>query len=178
MKSKKFMAIPIFLIIALVLMGFAYAHWEKIVTINGKITTGKLDLIVTHVSHNDYGIDPDKDKDVASTTVIIDPNDPEKVIINITNAYPSYHVYVDVTVTNVGTIPVKLKNMTTTAPPCITVQIWDGLYEQIDPISWDRTPQYYQKDYTLYIHVEQCALQNTTYTFTAQLIYWNWNELP
>jgi len=179
MKNKKFMAIPIFLIIALVLIGFAYAHWEKIVTINGNVKTGKFDLVIVHVGDSDERGEPDpgKDKDVADTTVHIDPTDPEKAIINITKAYPCYEVYVDVTVRNIGTIPARLKEFRTTAPTCINVTVWDGLGEQIDPYSWGGTVDKYQKDYTIYIHVLQCAMPDTQYTFTVEIEFWNWNEV-
>jgi len=177
MQKKKFMLLSTSLILALMLVGFAYAHWSKTITINGSVDTGIVDLIILRAQDDDNGIDPDYNKDVADTTVQIDPQDPEKLIVTITNAYPSYHVYIDLTVRNVGTIPVKLKEFITDAPNCITVQIWNGIGEQIDPYSWGGTPDKYQKDYTMYVHVEQCAEKGATYTFTIELVYWNWNEV-
>jgi len=179
MENKKVMVIPICIIMALVLVGFAFAHWEKTVIVNGKVKSGKLDLIIINAIDDDNGIDPDYDKDVANTVITIDRLDPEIANITITNAYPSYHVYWHITVRNVGTIPVKLYAIQVINPnPCITVQAWDGLAEQIDPYSWDRTPDYYQKDYSGYIHVKQCAVNGTTYTFQIRLVFWNWNEVP
>jgi len=174
MKNKKFITIPMLLIFALVLTGFAYAHWEKIITISGSVDTGKFDLIIISASDDDDGIDPGKNKDVADTKIKIDPNDPERAIVTITNAYPSYYVYIHVTIRNVGTIPAKLKEIRTTAPVCITVEGWNHIGEQLEP--YPNTP--YQSDYSGYIHVEQCADQGATYTFTMEFVFWNWNEVP
>lgn len=174
MDTKKLSATFATLIIALSITGYTYAHWQKTVAIDGTITTGKLNLIIISASHDDYGIDPGKDKDVASTTIVIDPQDPERAIVTITNAYPSYYVYVHVTVRNVGTIPAKLKEIRTTAPPCITVQGWNHIGEQLEPYPKEQ----YQSNYSGYIHVEQCAEQGTTYTFAIEFVFWNWNEVP
>ena len=180
MQKKKFMLLSTSLILALMLVGFAYAHWSKTITINGSVDTGIVDLIILRAQDSDDGIDPGYNKDVADTTVQIDPQDPERLIVTITKAYPSYHVYIDVTVKNIGTVPVKLKSLNTTAPPCIYVEAGDGIGEQIDPYSWwdgVTQPPPWRKDYTIYIHVLQCAMVNTTYTFTIELEYWNWNEV-
>lgn len=178
MQNKKLMVIPMLLVFALVMTGFAYAHWEKIITINGTVNTGILDLIIiSAVSGDPSGtIDPGKDKNVATTTVTIDPTDPEILIVTITNAYPSYFVFVHFTVRNVGTIPVKLQAIEVEAPECITVDAWDSIGEQIDPYAWGGPAYKYQKDNSMYVHVEQSAEQGTTYTFTAKFIYVNWNE--
>ena len=174
MQDKKLMVIPMLLVLALVLTGFTYAHWEKIITINGTVDTGTLDMKIISVSDDDTGIDPGKDKNVADTVITIDPSDPEKAIVTITNAYPSYEVYVHVTIRNVGTIPVKLKEIRITAPTCITVEAWDHIGEQLEP--YPNTP--YQSDYSGRIHVEQSAEQGATYTFTIEFVFWNWNEVP
>ena len=179
MNGKKLFAILAIMMIALGIAGFAYAHWEKIVTVDGTVTTGKLNLKIISAAADDTGIDPDYDKDVAKTVITIDPQDPQIAHITITNAYPSYHVYWHVTVRNVGTIPAKLYAIEIVNPnTCLTVQAWDGLGEQIDPYSWDREPRYYQKDYSGYVHVEQCAEKGATYTFTVKFVFWNWNEVP
>jgi len=170
MQKKKFMAIPILLIFALVITGFAYAHWEKIVTINGTVETGTVHLEVLSVSSDDPpgAIDPGKDKDVGCTTATYDPVE-NKITVTITNAYPSYYVYVHFTVHNDGTIPVKLKAIEVDAPPELEVGAWNGIGEQIDPCE--------KKDNTIYVHVKQEAAPGSTYTFTVEFVYWNWNEV-
>jgi len=176
MDSKKLFATLAILIIALSIAGFAYAHWEKIITISGEVDTGKLDLIIISVSDDDETgkPDPGKDKDVADTTIEIDSTDPERAIVTITNAYPSYEVYIHLTIRNVGTIPAKLKEIRITAPDCITVKAWNHITEQLEP--YPNEP--YQSDYSASIHVEQCAEQGATYTFTIEFDFWNWNEVP
>ena len=181
MRSKKLMLIPALVLLSLVLTGFAYAHWEKIVTITGTVDTGELDLEIVSFSDTDNGIDgeavyppdPTKDKDVADTTIEVDPNDPKKVIVTITDAYPSYEVWIHFTIRNVGTIPVKLKEIRVTAPDCITVEAWNHIEEQLEP--YPNEP--YQSDYSARIHVEQCAEPGATYTFTIEFEFWNWNEV-
>jgi hypothetical protein len=179
MDTKKIAAMFALLVIVLGVAGFAYAHWEKIVTVNGKVTTGIVDLIIINAVDSDNGIDPDYTKDVADTVITIDPLDPEIANVTITNAYPSYHVYWHITVRNVGTIPVKLYAIQVdNANPCLTVQAWDGLGEQLDPYSWGGEQYLYQHDYSGYIHVEECAIPETTYTFQVRFVFWNWNEVP
>ena len=171
MQSRKLMVIPMLLIFTLAITGVTYAHWDKIVTISGTIETGNLDLIIVSAADDDTGIDPGKDKDVADTVITIDPNDPEKAIITITNAYPSYYVYWHITIENVGTIPAKLKAIIIENPyECLEVNAWDGLGEQLDPGD--------KGDYSGYVHVKQCAEQGATYTFTVKFEFWNWNEVP
>jgi len=174
MDTKKLFATFAILIIALSVAGFAYAHWQKVITIDGTINTGKVDLIITSAADDDTGIDPGKDKDVADTVITIDPKDPEKAIVTITNAYPSYNVTVHLTIRNVGTIPVKLKEIRTTAPACITVKGWDHIGEQLEPYPTEPN----ESDYSARIHVEQCAEKGATYTFTIEFVFWNWNEVP
>jgi len=169
----------IFLALALCLSitGAGFAHWEKVVTIDGTVTTGTLNLTIISAADDDSGIDPGYTKNVADTTIVIDPADHQRAIITITNGYPSYNVTWHVTVENVGTVPAALKAINVTAPACINVTAWDGLGEQIDPVSWGGDPLNYLKDYSGRVHVEQCAEQNTTYTFTVGLVFWNWNEV-
>ncbi len=182
MRNIKVLAIPMILIFGLLISGLAYAHWEKIITITGSVATGDFDLIIVEgsPSDSDSGIDPGYTKDIADTTIIIDPNDPGRAIITITNAYPSYEVFWHVTIRNVGTIPAKLKEIRVVDPtPCITVEAWDGLGRQIDPESWGGPLGDYQEDVSGRIHVEQCAEPGgVPYTVTIEFEFWNWNEVP
>jgi len=172
MRGKKLMLIPTLVLLSLVLIGFAYAHWEKIVTISGTIETGTLELRIVSAADDDDGIDPGKDKDVADTVIRIDPNDPQKAIITITNAYPCYYVYWHITIENTGTIPAKLKQIIIENPyeDYIEVDAWDYQYEQLDPGE--------KGDYSGYVHIKQEAAQGATYTFTVKYEFWNWNEVP
>jgi hypothetical protein len=185
--NKKISVIFAILIIGLVLVGVSYACWLKTLTINGFVKTGKLDVQITSVGTDDepnhmpdpgipgawVGNDPGYIKDVGSCFAYIDRvNDPtnETLQINITNAYPSYHCSVHFTVYNVGTVPVKYNGTTTTAPACIYIDAGNSEGEQIDPGD--------HLDYTVFIHIEQCALEDTDYVFDVQYLFVQWNEYP
>jgi len=165
----------LFLTVLLVssMVGAAYAMWDKTLYINGEVNTGEVSLEIISVGSDDPPgtIDPGKDKDVGWTTATIGA-DKQTITVTIHNAYPCYEVYVHFTVHNIGTIPVKLQSITVTAPPCLTVEGWNKLGEQIDPhpSANDRS------DNTVYVHVEQGAGQGSTYTFTVKFYYVQWNE--
>lgn len=157
------------LMIAMLAIGIGYAMWDKTVYIYGEVDTGELDLEVFSCADDDDGIDPGKDKDVADTTCWVDLADPQIVHVLITNGYPCYYVYVHITVENTGTIPVKLQDIIhTTVPPEIIVEASNSIGEQVDP--GDR------RNYTVYIHIEQSATELTTYYFTVELWFVQWNE--
>lgn len=166
---KKIGLICLALVLALGTVGVGYAHWSKNLYIEGTVNTGEVNLEIISVASDDIGIDPGKDKDVASTAVQIDPLDDQRVIITVDNGYPCYYNYVHFTVHNNGTIPVKLQSVTvTSAPPEITVSGWDTIGEQVDPCT--------NKDNTIYFHIEQSADELATYTFTVEFYYVQWNE--
>lgn len=186
MQNKKFMAIPILLIIALGLVGFAYASWYNHLYINGQINTAEIKMKFLSVSADDShpgDIDIGKDKDVGITSARI--VDDTRIEFTITNAYLCYETYVHFSIQNVGTIPVHFKGLGPQPPfaydPAdgrwkatlfdgkITVHGWDSINEQLDP-GWT-------KDYTIWIHVEQSAQQSTTYTFTIEVIFSQWNAI-
>jgi len=164
----------LFLAVALCLAitGAGFAMWDKTLYIDGTVNTGEVNMEILSVSSDDPPgfIDPGKDKDVGCTTAQIDPNDNQRVIVTITNGYPCYEVRVHFTAHNNGTVPVKLQDIIVTSPPGgeLTVTGSDGIGEQIDPCV--------DRDNTIYIHVEQCAVELTQYTFTVEFYYVQWNE--
>ena len=189
MKSKKLMLIPTLVLLSLVLIGFAYAHWSKTILISGEIDTGKVDAIIIKWYCDDPPgtIDPGYDKDVASCECSIDTTDPQKAYVTITNAYPCYHVHFSLTVKNTGTVPIALKEVRVDGK-VIPEQEWtqidadnngvndlefymtNSLGEQVDPGKAVET--------SLDIHVMEGADPGTTYTFTIEFDFWNWNEVP
>jgi len=128
MKNKKFMTIPICLIIVLVLIGFAYAHWEKIVTINGNVKSGKVcwEFETGSISQRDPFDPPTRDstcdpgftnvhyldKNVGYTNVTVLDKDGdgygETLEIKMVNVYPCYYEHIAFWVHNCGTIPIKI----------------------------------------------------------------------
>lgn len=178
--NKKISAVFAILIIALTLAGISYACWYKTLTINGYVNTGDLDVQITSVASDDDGIDdidPGHNKNVGRCVATIDRvTDPtnETLKINITNAYPCYQCSVHFTVMNLGTVPVKFNGTQTTAPPCITIDAGNFEGEQIDP----KPQEPYHLDYTMSIHIEQSADQDTDYVFYITFLFVQWNEYP
>jgi len=167
---KKFGKIGLlFLVLTLVLasMGIGYAMWDKTLDIEGTVNTGNVNMENLSAASDDIGTDPGKDKDVGSTTVVIDPG-AQSITITVTNGYPCYHNYVHFTAHTNGTIPVKLHAINVTAPPEITVTGSNGIGEQLEPCV--------NRDNTIYFHVDQSAQELAQYTFTVEFYYVQWNE--
>jgi len=182
---KKIGLLLLTLVLALGALGVGYAMWDKTLGITGTVNTGEVNMRIVSISQDDEGIDlgtlidgvTPKDKDVGWTVVQIDPNDNQKGIVTVHNAYPCYENYVHFSAHNNGTVPVKLQDIIVDNPSlCITVSAWDGLGEQIEPGEVNDPPA--MADNTIWFHVEQCALENQTnvYTFTVQFYYVQWNE--
>jgi len=200
MQNKKLMVIPMLLVFALVLTGFAYAHWEKIITINGTVNTGELDWEFTFAScldeiGNDWNIADGfapatpwrVDKDVGSTSVEI--TDPHTVIVTLDNVYPSYFTTVSVYAHNTGTIPLIIDSVIIDGHvfrktiPRAYVQLdldGDGKY---DIEIWWRNglgtqihPCEDSDEMSFWIHILQDAPQGETLEFTIQIVAINWNE--
>ena len=178
--KTKMAAVFAALMIALMVAGFAYAHWEKIVTIEGTVNTGKLHLIPS------FKAKTDDTKGVCTVSWTIVGND---LTVTIDKAYPCITVTGTFDLYNDGTIPAGFHDVVVTAPSGVTwdlstpgvIKVYDGTalvatgtytiygdFKQIDP---NENPYI---EFTL--HFEEDLPQDTTYTFTIKLIYYNWNE--
>ncbi|MGI6318757.1 MAG: SipW-dependent-type signal peptide-containing protein [Dethiobacteria bacterium] len=114
---KKVKYIALILVLALGLIGGAYAAWTDVLNVAGTVATGDIDVVFTEALSNDAGNTGDpgqpEGKDVASTEVeVIEGGKALKVTID--NAYPGYVSRVDYKVTNNGSVPVKLQDKTVT----------------------------------------------------------------
>lgn len=186
MRNLKLVVLPMLLMLGLLTSGIAYAHWSQTLYISGSVATGELKVKYLSASADDSGgiednIDIGKDKDVGCASAWV--ADDNHIEVLITNAYPCYETYIHFTVKNVGTIPVNFKGFWPQPPfeydPSdghwkatlfdgkITVHGWNGDNEQMDP-DWT-------KDYTIWIHVEQSADENTTYEFEIEVRFDQWN---
>jgi hypothetical protein len=187
--------------LGLLVSGVSYAMWSKTLILNGTVNTGTLNAEFSAAASSDptgtldtinttsWTYNPTTgvfnwtgfryDKDVANTTVSITttstPGDTLTVIEN--NTYPSYNASVAFTIDNLGTIPANIYLMlppTITPPPGgSTSDLTVGLGgftngTQVDPgqyvLGW------------LWIHVEETAVQNATYTVSATFKAVQWNE--
>jgi len=176
-------AIAIITLIALAIVGFAYAHWSETLWLQGTVNTAEIKVKCMSASSDDPPgtIDVGKDKDVGTALVSI--IDDTHINVTIVNGYPCYETYVHFTVKNVGTIPIHFRGFGPQPPFAynltsghweatlfdgdITVHGWNGIDEQLHP-GWTR-------DYTIWIHIEQSAEQGATYTFTVEVIFSQWN---
>jgi hypothetical protein len=119
---------------------------------------------------------PRKDKDVGECIARLDPEDQtnETLLIEITNAYPSYYCTVFFDIHNTGTVPVKVQSLGLKGPDITAGYItaeWTDIFvgQQIDPCSQNMIPG------DIDIHVEQSAPQGETLELkgTIQLVQWN-----
>jgi len=189
MDTKKIMAIFAILMIALGIAGFAYAHWEKIVTIDGTVTTGTLHIIPSfHVNYTEA-----ENKTVADIDYEVHAEEND-IDIWFDNVYPCLRVDGYIDLNNTGTIPVNLVDIDITGNETLHAvynetmkhwEIYDGQaliatgdywfvfpdgYPQIDP---GHTAYIY-----FWIHFEEGLPQNAEYWFHIDLTFWNWNESP
>jgi len=188
METKKLAATFAILMLALGIAGFAYAHWEKIITIDGTVTTGTFHLTPS------FNAEPIQDKDVATVSSSIDGN---TVTVTFENVYPCLTINGMFDLTNDGTIPaspyrINYTDSTGTYSACpvpddpepffdehfpdwmtFTITGWEGDFDQIDP---GQTAVCY-----FTIHFEEETPQGLTgdkaYWFTITFEYWNWNEV-
>ena len=164
---KKIVLLCLAVVVALGGMGVGYALWSDSLYLEGTINTGEVDTCIISIASDDVGLDPGYPKDVATT--VVDIVDCKTATITVTDGYPCYENWVHFTTAILGTVPVRLQAINITNPnPCITVNAWDGIGEQRHPGEY--------ADNTIYFHVEQCADQNATYTFTVEFFYVQWNE--
>ena len=198
MKSKM-VAIFATLMIALMVAGFAYAHWSETLLISGTVKTGELNLELSCKCDDN---DNYADKNVADITCSVTdlPTEPDSVTITITNAYPCYEVYVTIDVENVGTVPADLKSVEVSYPDKVIPVDKDGdgfpdllFYDAnengiADDDEWMAEIKYLDiedfsqihKGETKYIkmtvHFTNPGLpENWTGTFTITLVYENWS---
>lgn len=116
MKKTRFIALA--LVVAIALMGAGYAAWTDKLYVENTVNTGRLDVDFTKVEK--IGTDPCW---VTVTSKIVPDGDPEtcgdkntgnpvtnndKLQLTVENAWPGAVVQRRITVTNLGTIPVKI----------------------------------------------------------------------
>lgn len=167
-RTLTFGLLAIAVVVALALVGVAYAWWSETLTINGTVQTGVVNVEFRNASDDDNGIDPGYDKNVADCTESVS-EDGNSMTIAITNGYPSYTCTVSYAFSNPGTIPVKLQSVTGNIPPELGVtQTGPGVGDQLDAGQ--------SVTATIAIHVEQGAAQNANYSLTKSFEWVQWNQ--
>jgi len=171
MKIRKISIIIAMLLSAFALVGFTYAHWSKTVTIEGTIETGTYNVGFTPtLIISDNELERDVGKVEAELIDLDDDGVYDKIEVTIENAYPCYEAYIDCFIHNYGTVPAIIQDITVDAPTELTVEIDWFIYPgmQIDP--GDEVMA------EIYVHVEETANPDSTYTFTGTIDTIQWNE--
>jgi hypothetical protein len=181
---KKAIGMFVALLMALTVTGVGVAHWEKIVVINGTVTTGTLEL---EPSCDIWIVSP-TDKPVATVENDVEGN---SVTYTINNAFPCLTVAGVLDLHGIGSVPAGLKEINIYLPEGVTMvpvtgtdnyEIYDGdalianfkLENRGNPCQIDYGDVVYV-DWE--IHFKEDLPQNTTYNFRIDLVYWNWNEV-
>jgi len=171
MKSKM-VGLFALVMIALMVAGFAYAHWSETLIISGSVGTGKLDAAWS--IEECWDNEPEA-KDYSSVSCEIEGY---TLYVTIENAYPSIDYYCLINLENTGTIPLHIYEIAIdrgNLPEGTTLEILpvEGELEiaectQLHPeeAAWG----------ILHIHLDQDAEELATYTFsiTVTVVQWNY----
>jgi len=164
---KKIGLLALALVLALGTLGVGYAMWYEDLFIEGTVMTGDLDVDWSQGVPYD---DEDTGKDVSSGVCRIDG---DTLYITITDAYPciTYHFPIDIH--GVGTVPAHLCPLVVTggnlpASATVTFPNWSGAQIHLgDTVNGEIT-----------VHLANPGTaENTTYTFTATLQAYQYNEI-
>jgi hypothetical protein len=104
--NKKYAVLFSTLLMAAALSGAAYAHWFKIITIDGTVETGRLHL---YPDVTPWKLVQVEDKPVAYWGEVKADHEANSVYFELFNVYPCLTAELDVVITNDGTIPAGLK---------------------------------------------------------------------
>ena len=206
MRNTKLLVWPMVLMLGLLSMGIAYAHWSQILDIEGSVASGDLDWEFADWSaedtvpgENDYncrdnfaGPTPYKwqvDKDVGRTTIT--RTDPHTITLTLTNVYPSYWTAVSVYAHCTGSTPLVIAAVLidgieiTEGDPKIRLDLTGDDNYDIE-IWWRESGVFGQQlencddsdEMSFWIHVLQDAPQDNTLEFTIGLVGVQWTEYP
>ncbi len=181
MKTAKLGAIFLMSVLALAGTGAGYALWSDTLSIDGTVNTGSIGAVFEEgwaEDTDDFEYTDPLEKDYSWIECIVSL-DGQTLTVTVYNAYPCIDYYNYFYVHNTGTIPIHVGNfeiLTDTLPADATLEVcWD------DPPAGQDYIQIHPCETELgYVHIHLCndAAQGATYTFTATLMYWQWNETP
>ncbi len=121
---KKTKLILCTLVAAMMLMGAGYAYWTDTLTINNTVSTGNLEVKISHIESRDYDnlkssnafTDDEKDEDyvngLGESSSIKILNSGKRLEFKNENLYPGSGFWLNFKIKNTGTVPVKLKDIT------------------------------------------------------------------
>lgn len=206
MRNTKLLVWPMILMLGLLSMGIAYAHWSQILYIEGSVASGDLDWEFTDVSaeddqpgENDFNCRDNfegpgslkwrVDKHVGRTTAVV--TDPHTITLTLTNVYPSYWTAVSVYAHCTGSTPLIIAAVVidgveiTEGSPKIRLDLTGDDNYDIE-IWWKESRVFglqlenceYSDEMSFWIHVLQDAPQGETLEFTIGLVGVQWDEYP
>lgn len=105
---KKILAVFAVIMIALTIVGFSYATWYSSVFINGNATVGSIDL-----QHYTFSV---HNQTSPAATIGYGYPDLHHLTITIDGVYEGWKGFLNITVINAGTLPLKFYSFTTTIP--------------------------------------------------------------
>ncbi|MGI6208753.1 MAG: hypothetical protein ACOYEW_11160 [Anaerolineae bacterium] len=186
------------IVVALTLMGVAYALWTDTLDVSGTVNTGEVEAVVTfgEVDEGQYvnnGTDDDLEADghdvgVCRAGLGAGPlrgnpgdNGPDRLLVEVSNAYPGYECFVELGVSNAGSIPIKVQPpaATNTKDPGDDVDVefldcWtEDLLLQPRQASTDADVH---PTCRLHITVGSSATERTSYTFEGRFTAYQWNK--
>lgn len=157
MSARKTLPIGIIVMIlmmALAALGVGYAWWTEQLTATGTIQTGSIDVQMEGISYSTN--DP---LDAASCSSKIS-GDGKAMTISIGNAYPGYVCMIDFSLTNHGSVPAKITDVTLPDPHTAYTVNPSGVLvtrDELDPSS--------PKPARFKVEINPGANQNASYTF-------------
>lgn len=175
------------LVVALAAIGVASALWSKTLTVDGSVSTGTVDMTLVYGgSYENETYVENNLKDVASCTAGWVGDNSDELVVRVENGYPSFECWAEFEIMNTGTIPIHIyqPDLTINAGPDeLTVELLDAPYTLPDNVVVDACyaddTQLHAGDVAycaMYIHVEQGAMQDHTYTFTGTIEGRQYNE--
>lgn len=176
--KTKMTAIFAALMVALMLAGVSYALWSKTIAIEGTVNTGTFDAIfegpytwsATYLV-KDVVTPVPTEKLTGITVTANNSADPETLVVTIDGLYPCITIQIDYKIKNNGDVPWVVNSVVpdiSVFPGTVTVTPLDLKGTQVDAgISIPAD---------LEVHINNTALQTTTYTFSVTIEVWQWNE--
>lgn len=178
-------------IVAMLALGVTYGLWFQTLYVYGTVYTGTLDAQWS--LHPTWDTEP-PEKDYSNIT-LVQGQTPYDLIVTVDNAYPCIWYYALVDITNTGTIPWIIYDTSLSSGNLSdvgTVQFvpWDNemarYFYGVDPHWGDKLfiengTQVHPGESAwgvFAIHLDNRAMEDSTYTFSFKVVVEQWNEWP
>jgi hypothetical protein len=167
---KKILVLSLVSIMALAVLGVGYATWQKVLFIDGTVSTGNVDVYWT----TDIGYSSEGDiKQISTGSCVVEG---DTLVFKVATAYPSVWYRCDFDVHSAGSIPVHLAPIEILSPmdPCADFQI-------TEPVTASGSNQLHQGDTawgSIVVHLDNSCRQSTDLGFLLRMIAHQYNLPP